>query len=150
MVEMTTGRRCFNDYKFYLDLIFMICKGLRPKFKPGIPEYYVELANQCMNSEPEKRPKIIEIIAKLDEWLKIIKNENENKNENESENSDENSSESRIKKQFLESDEISKSLPTITEKLNNAYTSKRYHISEIGSKSPDLHIFSKTAKVPDD
>ncbi|CAG8841879.1 29810_t:CDS:1, partial [Gigaspora margarita] len=39
--------------------------------------------------------------------------------------------ESRIKKQFLESDEISKNFSVFTEKLKNMYTSKPYNISEI-------------------
>ncbi|RIB29695.1 hypothetical protein C2G38_2027490 [Gigaspora rosea] len=36
MVEMTTGQRSFNDYKFNFDLVVRICNfGLRPKFAPG-------------------------------------------------------------------------------------------------------------------
>src|SRR6185437_10011647 len=64
MVEMTTGQRSFNNYKFDIDLAMMICYGLRPKFGPGTPDCYVELTNQCMNSDPEKRPKSIKIITK--------------------------------------------------------------------------------------
>ncbi|RIB09966.1 kinase-like domain-containing protein, partial [Gigaspora rosea] len=224
MVEMTTGQRPFNDHKFDFDLVVMICDfGLRPRFAPGTPDCYVKLANQCMNSDPEKRPSIRKIITKLDKWLEIVKNEKENENENEgenesedesenksedesdnesenesenasedesenesedesenesanesedeseyeseneseyetanesanesedeSENENENGSESRIKKQFLESDEISKNSPIITEKLNNMYTSKPYKISEIGSRLSNLDIISKTASV---
>ncbi|RIB28158.1 hypothetical protein C2G38_2158709 [Gigaspora rosea] len=129
MVEITTGQSSFNDYKFDFDLIVMICNGLRPKFNPGIPDSYVELANQY-------------------EWLNII----ENKSENESENESENKSESRIKKQFLESDETFKDLLIITEKLNNVFTSKPYFISEISTRLSKLY-FSKTAgdiEIPDD
>ncbi|RIB09965.1 kinase-like domain-containing protein, partial [Gigaspora rosea] len=205
MVEMTTGQRSFNDYKFDFDLVVMICNfGLRPKFAPGTPDCYVELANQCMNSDPEKRPSIRKIITKLNKWLEIIKNENENENENESENEGENESEdeseneskdeseneskdesenegkdesknesedeneneseyesenenenesvSRIKKQFLESDKISKNSRIISEKLNNMYTSKPYNISEIGAILSKTYI-TKSASVivvPDD
>ncbi|RIB19480.1 hypothetical protein C2G38_2141616 [Gigaspora rosea] len=59
----------------------------------------------------------------------------------------ENEGENRIRKQFLENDEISKTLPMITEKLNDTYTSKRYNISEIRRK------FSKIAsyiEIPND
>ncbi|RIB17854.1 hypothetical protein C2G38_2087280 [Gigaspora rosea] len=101
----------------------MICNGLRPKFAPGTPDCYVELANHCMNSDPDKRPNVNEIITKLDEC--IVKNEGEN----------------RIRKQFLENDEINKTLPSITEKLNNIYTSKPNNISEIQAK------FSKSANI---
>ncbi|RIB00192.1 hypothetical protein C2G38_2130306 [Gigaspora rosea] len=96
MVEMTTGQRSFNSYKF--DLAVMICNGLRPKFAPGTSDCYVELANQCMNSDPDKWP----------------------------------------------NNEISKTLPMVTEKLNDIYTSKPYNISA---------KFSKTAgdiEVPND
>ncbi|RIB00178.1 hypothetical protein C2G38_2130331 [Gigaspora rosea] len=127
MVEMTTGQRSFNNYKFDIDLAVMICNGLRPKFAPGTPDCYVELANQCINSDPDKRPNVNEIINKLDEWLYIIESDIEN--------------ESGIRKQFLENDEISKTLPMITEKLKDIYTSKPYNISEISAK------FSKTASV---
>ncbi|RIB01899.1 hypothetical protein C2G38_2126511 [Gigaspora rosea] len=171
MVEMTTGQRSFNNYKFDIDLAVMICNGLRPKFAPGTPDCYVELANQCMNSDPDKRPNVNEIITKLNGWLNIIVNkkiiesdiENESGIENKSgvehesdiksasdiknESIVENEGENRIRKQFLENDEVSKTLPMITEKLNDMYTSKPYYISEISAK------FSKTAgiiEVPND
>ncbi|RIB13105.1 hypothetical protein C2G38_2099211, partial [Gigaspora rosea] len=135
MVEMTTGKGTFNYYKFDIDLAVMVCNGLRPKLAHNTPDCYVELANQCMNSDPEKRPNISEIITKLNEWLNIIENKSEN----------------RIRKQFLESDEISKALPMITEKLNDIYTSKPYNISEISARLSKIYI-SKTASdidVPD-
>ncbi|RIB27411.1 hypothetical protein C2G38_2062088 [Gigaspora rosea] len=160
MVEMTTGQKSFNDYKFDIDLAIMVCNGLRPKLAHDTPDCYVELANQCMNSDPEKRPNISEIITKLNEWLNIA-NENENKIEeelfgsgfdfienvsswfdvikNESGSFDFIDNESRIKNQFLESDKISKNLPMITEKINNIYTSKPYNISEICTKLSKIY-----------
>ncbi|RIB13399.1 DDE superfamily endonuclease-domain-containing protein [Gigaspora rosea] len=57
MVEMTTGQRPFNNYKFDIDLVIKIYNGLQPKFGPGIPDCYIELANQCMDSDTKKRPK---------------------------------------------------------------------------------------------
>ncbi|RIB02800.1 hypothetical protein C2G38_2124469 [Gigaspora rosea] len=50
----------------------MVCNGLRPKFAHDTPDCYVELANQCMNSDPEKRPNISEIITKLAKWLRHV------------------------------------------------------------------------------
>ncbi|RIB26185.1 hypothetical protein C2G38_2065597 [Gigaspora rosea] len=176
MVEMTTGQRSFNNYKFNIDLAVLICNGLRPKFALGTPDCYIELANQCMNSDPEKRPSITEIITKLDEWLNIIKNESEiigeiiteldkrwNIIKNEGESRNENQflerwlniieNESRIKNQFLESDEISKNLPIILKKLSkSSYASKPYNTSEIGRRLSRKHAIKSTGniKVPDD
>ncbi|RIB13633.1 hypothetical protein C2G38_2097863, partial [Gigaspora rosea] len=91
--------------KFDIDLAVMICNGLRPKFAPSTPDCYVELANQCMNTDPDKRPNFNEIITKLNAWLKIIRNK-----------------------------KIKIKLYMITEKLNDIYTSKPYNISEISTK----------------
>ncbi|RIB09968.1 hypothetical protein C2G38_2266218 [Gigaspora rosea] len=163
MAEMTTGQRPFNDYKLDDNLAVMICNfGLRPKFALGTPDCYVELANQCMNSDPEKRPDIRKIVTKLDKWLNIIEPDigkrimsygwerwyfiqNGYENEIECENVSE-SENVRIKKQFFESDEICKNLPIITEKLNNIYTSKSYNILEIGARLSKIY----TTKPVDD
>src|SRR5260363_2778 len=72
MVEITTGQRPFSNYKFDKNLTIKICKGLRPIFGPGIPDCYIELAKQCMDSDPEKLPTSSEITIKLNEWLNII------------------------------------------------------------------------------
>ncbi|RIB29703.1 hypothetical protein C2G38_2011076 [Gigaspora rosea] len=147
MVEMTTGQRSFNDCKFDFDLVVRICNGLRPNFAPGTPDCYVELANHCMNSDPEKRPSIIEIITKLDEWLKISKSKQF------LERIIKNKSKDRItKKQFLASDEINKNSSIISEHLNNIYTSKPYNIFEICSKLSKLGIIKSASiiEIPDD
>ncbi|RIB30110.1 kinase-like domain-containing protein [Gigaspora rosea] len=122
MVKMTTGQRSLDNYNFDIDLVIKICNGLRPKFGSGIPDCYIELANQCMDSDPEKRPTSCEIIIKLNEWLNIIVNEVENK----------------IKSQFLESDDINKKFSTIKENIKNVYSSKAYNITEI-NKSQKLN-----------
>ncbi|CAG8795598.1 18076_t:CDS:1, partial [Gigaspora margarita] len=67
----------------------------------------------------------MEIATKLVEWLNIIKYKNKNRKR-----IIKNKGESRIEKQFLESEEISKNLPIIEEKLNNIYTSKKYNMTE--------------------
>ncbi|RIB27394.1 hypothetical protein C2G38_2160573 [Gigaspora rosea] len=57
-----------------------------------------------------------------------------------------------IKKQFLESDEISKTLPTISENSNNIYTSKSYNTLECGARLSKIYA-TKTAndiEVQDD
>ena len=52
MVEMTTGQRSFNNYKYDIDLAAIVCNGLRPKLANDTPDCYVELASQYMNSNP--------------------------------------------------------------------------------------------------
>ncbi|RIB29946.1 hypothetical protein C2G38_2055253 [Gigaspora rosea] len=143
MVEMTTGQRPFNNYKFDIDLVIKIYNGLRPKFGPGIPDCYIELANQCMGSDPEKRPTSSEIIIKLNEWLVIVNDEWIDIIGNEAEK--------KIKSQFLESDEFNKNFSTIKENLKNIYTSKAYNLTEINKSLSKLKISKPvgTVEVPD-
>ena len=61
----------------------MSCKGLRPKFGPGIPDCYIELANQCMDSDPKIHPTSNGIIYKLNKWLEIIGYEFKDKDKDE-------------------------------------------------------------------
>ncbi|RIB27062.1 hypothetical protein C2G38_90770 [Gigaspora rosea] len=194
MVEITTGQRSFNDYKFDIDLAIMICNfGLRPKFAPGTPDCYVELANQCMSSDPDKRPNVREIINRLNQWSNIIEGDIENEFDIDIENMSDQSrnylhtlkngyrtfvslykkffkpisinienvsdiknvsdiDKSRIKKQFIENDEINKNLPMITEKLNNIYASKSYFISEFGAQLSKIYTTKSVdiIKVPND
>ncbi|RIB29977.1 hypothetical protein C2G38_2055363, partial [Gigaspora rosea] len=81
-----------------------------------IPDCYIELANQCMDSDPKKRPTSVEIIDKL------------------------NKCQNKIKSQFLESNEINKKLAAIKENINNIYTSKAYNITEINKSLSKLKI----------
>ncbi|RIB15906.1 hypothetical protein C2G38_2191353 [Gigaspora rosea] len=67
--EMTTGQRAFDDHKFDAKLTVKICKGLRPEFAPETPKCYIELANECMNSDPQIWPKALEIYSTVDDWL---------------------------------------------------------------------------------
>ncbi|RIB21570.1 kinase-like domain-containing protein [Gigaspora rosea] len=163
MVEITTGQRPFNNYKFDNDLVIKICNGLRPKFGPGTPDCYIELANQCMDSNPGKRPTSSEIINKINEWLNIIESEAENKIKKRSMfreiiiklNKWSNifrRNKRLIKRQFLESDKINEKLPIIKENLKDIYTSKPYNIIDINKSLSKLKI-SKTAvniEVTDD
>ncbi|RIB21568.1 hypothetical protein C2G38_1086366 [Gigaspora rosea] len=194
MVEITTGQRPFNNYKFDIDLVTKICKGLRPKFGLGIPDCYIELANQCMDSNPRKRPTSSEIIIKLNEWINIIGCEAENKikgceaenkikkckkcpmfrkiiiklnkwstifrknkrlnniGRDKSLNIIESEIKNKIKRQFLDSDEVNKKLPIIKENLKDIYTSKPYNMTDINKSLSKLKT-SKTAvniEVSDD
>ncbi|RIB10239.1 kinase-like domain-containing protein [Gigaspora rosea] len=65
MSEMSTGQRPFDGYQFDDELAVKICTGLRPGFAPGTPDCYIKLANQCMDSDPQKRPKGHQVCKKL-------------------------------------------------------------------------------------
>ncbi|RIB30392.1 kinase-like domain-containing protein [Gigaspora rosea] len=110
MSEMSTGQRPFDGRPFNLNLSIDICRGLRPGFAPGTPDPYIELAKQCMDSDPKKRPVAYDIWIKLKEWDNCMESSDE---------ADE------IKKKFLDADEISKELPIIPPKHpDSMYTSK--------------------------
>ncbi|RIB24790.1 kinase-like domain-containing protein [Gigaspora rosea] len=110
MSEISTGQRPFDGRPFDSILLLDIFRGLRPGFAPGTPDCYIELAKQCLSSDPQKRPKALDINEKLYEWNKIMNN-SDNAND--------------IKKQFLYADKIIKTLPIISPKYpDQMYTGK--------------------------
>ncbi|RIB10897.1 kinase-like domain-containing protein [Gigaspora rosea] len=96
MSEMSTGQRPFDGQEFDHRLAIKVCKGLRPEFAPGTPDCYIELANQCMDFDSQKRPSASNIWNILEEWNESIESLD---------------SINEIKKQFLEADKAIKSLP---------------------------------------
>lgn len=72
MWELTTGQRPFDGYEFDIGLALRICNGLRPEFDEYVPECYVELASQCMDSDPEKRPTAGVIKDKIRQWKNSV------------------------------------------------------------------------------
>ena len=72
MAEILNGQRPFDGYKFDLKLAVKICKGLRPEFAPGTPKCYIELAEKCMNSNPQERPDAWDVHKTIDNWFKKI------------------------------------------------------------------------------
>jgi serine/threonine protein kinase len=56
MWELMTGRRPFWDKNHDIDLIIEICDGLRPPIVTNAPKGYIELMQECWNSDPKKRP----------------------------------------------------------------------------------------------
>ncbi|RIB07248.1 kinase-like domain-containing protein [Gigaspora rosea] len=117
MSEMSTGQRPFDGHEFDHILAVKICNGLRPEFAPGTPDCYIELANQCMNLGPQKRPNAYEIWDILEEWNISIENSDDTSN---------------IKKQFLDADKIVKTLPLNLQKHPDfMYTSKIINTKKI-------------------
>ncbi|RIB07424.1 kinase-like domain-containing protein [Gigaspora rosea] len=142
MTEITTGQRPFDGRKFDAKLGADICgKGLRPEFAPGTPKCYIEFANECMNSGSQRRPSTFDVYYTINSWLNKIAN------------SDNNSDDNEIKKQFLEANKVTKSLP-ISKHPDEIYTSKIIstksiskvikNLSQADSVQMDLDITKKT------
>ncbi|KAF0449007.1 serine/threonine protein kinase [Gigaspora margarita] len=104
MTEISTGHSAFFNHELDIHLMKKICeKGLRPHFSFGTPDCYIELAKQCMDSDPQKRPVANDICNKLGEWIKSI----------------EDYGDSEIKKQFLCSDDVFIKLDECFKNLKN-------------------------------
>ncbi|PKK68758.1 kinase-like protein [Rhizophagus irregularis] len=64
--EISSGQPPFKDLSSY-DLIVQISQGLRETPVPGTPNTYLDLYTECWNGEPDNRPNINQIVAKLKE-----------------------------------------------------------------------------------
>ncbi|RIB26005.1 kinase-like domain-containing protein [Gigaspora rosea] len=102
MTEISTGKRPFDEYKHNTALAVKICMGLRPELAPSTPNFYVELAMQCMDPDPRKRPTADNILSIIDEWIKYMEASNEI---------------NEFKRQCLEADKIIKEVPIIVQIL---------------------------------
>ncbi|RIB17330.1 hypothetical protein C2G38_2246446 [Gigaspora rosea] len=101
MTEMSTGRPPHYDIEYDEILAIKICNGLRPEFAEGTPECYIQLANQCMDSNPSNRPTASYIYGELSKWYNIVDRDfAKNKNE------------LTILKSFQAADAIISTLPT--------------------------------------
>ena len=66
MVEISTGKPPYGSVPHDGKLALAICNGLRPRVAKGTPQCYIDLVNQCLDANPEKRPaagKLWEIIT---------------------------------------------------------------------------------------
>ncbi|CAG8784537.1 26270_t:CDS:2, partial [Dentiscutata erythropus] len=58
-----------NPYtKEYIIVMEYMNKGHRPPIPDGIPTPYIELINECWDSEPRNRPSVEEIRNKINNW----------------------------------------------------------------------------------
>ena len=69
MWEFTSFQLPFSERPHDIDLAFSICDGLRPKPIEGTPPCYIELMQQCWNSDPKKRPTAEYIANTLQGWF---------------------------------------------------------------------------------
>ncbi|PKY24293.1 kinase-like protein [Rhizophagus irregularis] len=61
MWELTTGCKPFANVKHDIHLVYKILDGERPKITEDTPEFYANLMKSCWDTDPNKRPSIIEI-----------------------------------------------------------------------------------------
>ncbi|RIB26866.1 kinase-like domain-containing protein [Gigaspora rosea] len=76
MAEISTGIRPHEGREFNTKLALDIFDGLRPEFAIGTPDCYIELANQCMDSNPQNRPTAEYVFSKIERWKSILEFEN--------------------------------------------------------------------------
>src|SRR3954467_119806 len=68
MVEMSTGKPPYGSVPHDEKLALAICNGLRPRVAKGTPQCYIDLVNQCLDANPEKRPSANELYYMIDNW----------------------------------------------------------------------------------
>src|SRR6185369_10282790 len=72
MWEIFAGHPLFDDRSHDADLIFQICKGLRPPILPNMPDDCAQMMQKCWDADPSKRPNIGEIWDFAKDKLKEI------------------------------------------------------------------------------
>ena len=127
MAEMLTGQRPFDRREFDVKLSVEICRGLGPEFAPGTPKCYIELAELCMNSDPQKWLNAIAVRINVNNWLNKIASSDDNE----------------IKKQFLDADKVIKSSP-IPKHSDEMYTSKIISTKLISKAIKGIYLFIST------
>lgn len=66
MTELATGKLAFHDRPHDNDLAIEICKGLRPDIGKGTPQFYINLAEECLSGDPLRRPTASTLVKFLD------------------------------------------------------------------------------------
>src|SRR6185369_4404538 len=61
MWEIFTGHPPFDDRAHDYHLILQIGEGLRPPILPEMPDDYAQMMQRCWDSDPSKRPTILEL-----------------------------------------------------------------------------------------
>ncbi|RIB25552.1 kinase-like domain-containing protein [Gigaspora rosea] len=134
MSEMSTGQRPFDGCQFNDELAVKICFGLRPEFALGTPNCYIELAKQCMDPDPQKRPAAWIVNSKLGIWSRIMSGSYKYSPHKFSYYNPNDYDADEIKKQFLNADKIVKELPTISPKHPDfMYTSRIINTQRISA-----------------
>ena len=68
MVEVSTGKPPYGNVPHDGKLALAICNGLRPRVAKGTPQFYIDLVNQCLDANPEKRPSSDTLWKMISNW----------------------------------------------------------------------------------
>ena len=68
MIEMSTGKLPYGSVPHDEKLALAVCNGLRPRVAKGTPQCYIDLVNQCLDANPEKRPSPYELWDIIIDW----------------------------------------------------------------------------------
>src|SRR5205814_874443 len=63
MVEVSTGKPPYRSVPHDEKLALAICNGLRSRVAKGTPQCYIDLVNQCLDANLEKRPSAIKLFG---------------------------------------------------------------------------------------
>ncbi|CAJ0831656.1 3724_t:CDS:2 [Entrophospora sp. SA101] len=91
MTELSSGKAPYEDRLCDSDLaLSIVSTGLRPVFREATPEIFINLAIECLNPSPEKRPTAETIVSTVKKWKADLDSKED----------------SSIKKSFLDSDKL--------------------------------------------
>ncbi|RHZ88341.1 hypothetical protein Glove_23g101 [Diversispora epigaea] len=68
MLEVLTSYPPYYNIPHNENLVMDICKGLKPKIKCEIPQFFKEIMEKCWNFEPIHRPTAKELKSQLGEY----------------------------------------------------------------------------------
>ncbi|RIB19661.1 kinase-like domain-containing protein [Gigaspora rosea] len=78
MSEVFTGYPPYHDIPHDFSLATQICQGRRPKIRCKVPQLLLNLMNECLDAEPQRRPTaktLVDMLEKFDEDLNYTKAE---------------------------------------------------------------------------
>ncbi|CAG8640579.1 7593_t:CDS:1 [Ambispora leptoticha] len=75
MSEVFTGYPPYYDIPHDGNLVKSICLGHRPEIKCGVPQLLLDLMNECLDAEPQKRPTANELSKALYQFFYDLRNE---------------------------------------------------------------------------
>jgi len=70
MIEISTGKPPYGSVPHDEKLALAICNGLRPRVAKGTPQCYIDLVNQCLDANPEKRPAAKKLQEIIRNWIR--------------------------------------------------------------------------------
>src|SRR5438105_3020406 len=73
MVEVSTRKPPYGSVPHDEKLALAICNGLRPRVVKGTSQCYIDVVNQCLDANPEKRPSAEKLWNITKNWLSNVK-----------------------------------------------------------------------------